>query len=219
MTSRAWWVAGAAVGAIAVGAIGIGGCGFGAGGTRTSSGPLRPTAQAATATTTPSAARSPTTSARREGTSAAVALADRTHQYPTPPGRQAVVGGWRNPVQAVQVFAGAYINWTAQTVSDRLRALAEVSVGQARSAMQLAAAQADRDYELHRAGIANSGTVEAVTPLSGRPGSYVVVTLERTTASDSSAYRGLLPAWHVTIAGVTRVSGGLWVLSSWQPES
>ena len=214
MTIRGWWVAGVAIGSIA-----IGGCGLAPGGAQTSSRHPVSMGQAAKAATNATAARRSATLAARAGVSAAVALADRTHEYPTPPGRQAVIGGWRTPLQAVQVFAGAYINWTAQTVSDRLRALAEVSVGQARSAMQLAASQAERDYELHRAGIVNSGTVEAVAPLGDRPGSYVVVTLERTTAAGSSAYRGLLPAWHVTIAGVTRVAGGLWVLSSWQPVS
>ncbi len=134
-------------------------------------------------------------------------------------GPQAVVGGWRTPLQAVEVFAGAYVNWSARTVSAQLRALAEVSVGQARSAMELAAGEAARDYELQRAGIANSGVVEAVAPLRGSPGHYAIVTLERTTAADSAAYRGLRPAWHVTLAAVTRVAGGLWVLSSWQPES
>ena len=48
---------------------------------------------------------------------------------------------------------------------------------------------------------------------------YAVVTRERTTAANTSAYRGLAPAWHVSLATVTQVSGGLWVLSAWQPEN
>jgi hypothetical protein len=130
-----------------------------------------------------------------------------------------VIGGWRNPVQAVQVFAATYINWTASTVSARLQALAEVSVGQARSAMSLAAAETAKDYELRRSGVANTGTVEAIAPLRSGSDQYVVVTRESTTATNSSAYRGLAPAWHVTLATVTRVTGGLWVLSDWQPET
>ena len=89
-------------------------------------------------------------------------------------------------------------------------------VGQARSAMALAAADAANDYELrrdlelrHRRG----------RQVAGHPGEYAVVTLERATAAASSAYEGLHPAWHVSLASVTRVQDGLWVLSSWQPES
>ena len=38
-------------------------------------------------------------------------------------------------------------------------------------------------------------------------------------ASTTSAYRGLAPAWHLSLATVTRVDGGLWTLSGWQPEN
>jgi hypothetical protein len=157
----------------------------------------------------------PTTTAA----AAAVARADRTHEYPTPVPRQAVIGGWRSPAQAVAVFADAYINWTAATVSARLRALAEVSVGQARSAMLLAASGTARDYELRRGAVVNRGTVEAVAPLPSAPGQYVVVTREQTTSAIAGGGGGLAPGWHVTLAGVARVGGGLWVLSRWQPES
>ena len=153
-----------------------------------------------------------------------VAQADRTREVPTPARRQSVVGGWRTPAQAVAVFAATYVNWTAATVSVRLRALAEVSVGQARAAMLLAAAETAGDYELHRSGVANRGTVEAVAPLPASPGRYVVVTREQTTSAAGGTYRGLAPAWHVTLATVTRlpvagVAGRLWVLSGWQAES
>lgn len=150
---------------------------------------------------------------------ALVARAEHTHEYPTPAGRQSVFGGWRSPAQAVAVFAATYINWTATTVSDRLGALAQVSVGQARAAMSLAASETARDVELHRGKIANQGTVEAVAPLRGGRHQYAVVTRERTTAAQPSSYQGLQPVWHVTLATVTRVTGGLWVLSAWQPES
>jgi hypothetical protein len=155
---------------------------------------------------------------RPAGAPPAVTRADHTHEYPTPAARQTVIGGWRNPAQAVEVFAAAYINWTAATVSARLRALAEVSVGQARAAMLLAASGTAGDYELHRGGVVNRGTVEAVAPLPAAPGQYIVVTREETTSAVAGAARGLAPAWHVTLAGVTRVGGGLWVLSRWQPE-
>jgi hypothetical protein len=147
------------------------------------------------------------------------ARAQRTHEIPTPAPRETAPGGWRSPVQAVQVFTDVYINWTAATVATHLRLLAEASVGQARSAMTLAAAQAGRDSDLQRGGIANSGTVEAIAPVTGEHNVYAVVTRERTTATKTTAYRGLAPGWHVTLATVVRVERGLWTLSGWQPES
>ncbi len=150
---------------------------------------------------------------------AAVAGAQRTHELPTPGSRQTAPGGWRSPVQAVEVFADIYINWTAVTVATHLRLLAQASIGQARSAMTLAAAQTARDSDLQRGGIANSGVVEAIAPVTGEHNVYAVVTRERTTATNTDAYRGLLPTWHVSLATVVEVDGGLWTLSGWQPES
>jgi hypothetical protein len=100
-----------------------------------------------------------------------------------------------------------------------MRALAAHSVGQARSALQLAAAQTAGDYELKRGGIANSGTVEAIAPLAGGGDQYVVVTREATTASNTTLYQGLRPAWHVAIATVRQVRPGVWALSGWQPQN
>jgi hypothetical protein len=117
------------------------------------------------------------------------------------------------------VFTEVYINWTAATVATHLRLLAEASVGQARSAMKLAATQAGRDSDLQRGGVANSGIVEAIAPVTGEQRAYAVVTRERTTATNTAAYRGLAPSWHVTLATVTEVDGHLWTLSGWQPES
>lgn len=149
-----------------------------------------------------------------------VAQAQRTHEYPSPaPPRQSATGGSASESGAVVAFAEAYINWTAHSVSQDLRALALRSVGQARSAMQLAAAQAASDYELQRGGIANQGAVEAVSPLRGGRDQYVVVTRELTTATATTAYQGLQPAWHVAVATVTEERPGEWVVSGWQPES
>ncbi len=165
-----------------------------------------------------------TTAAVTQAAAGLAARADRSHEVPTRARNQPVVGGWRNPAQAVAVFAATYINWTAATVSARLRALSEVSVGQARSSMLLSAAETTGDYELHRSGVANRGTVEAVAALPGAADRYVVVTREETTAAAGGPYQGLPPAWHVTLATVTRVrvarvAGELWVLSGWQAES
>ncbi len=149
-----------------------------------------------------------------------LAQAQATHEYPSPsPPRESVAGGSATPQGAIVNFAGAYINWTPQTVAEDMRTLAARSIGQARSAMQLAAAQTARDYELEQGGISNSGQVEAVAPLLGQRDQYVVVTRELTTATATTAYQGLQPAWHLTIATVTRTPSGQWVLSGWQPES
>jgi hypothetical protein len=149
-----------------------------------------------------------------------LARAERTHEYPGRRISQTVRGGSPDPTVAIEVFATAYINWTARTVAGRMRALAALSVGQARSEMSLAATQTAQDYELRRGGIVNSGTVEAVAPVLGTRDEYAVVTRELTTASNTTAYEGLRPAWHVALATVTQVgAGGAWVLSSWQPEN
>jgi hypothetical protein len=154
-------------------------------------------------------------------TTSKLAQAQATHQYPAPapPAETITGGGAPGAVAAIKAFATVYINWTASTVARRMLALAAGSVGQARSVVALAASETAGDYELRRGGIANSGTVEAVAPLSDHANEYVVVTRERTTATNSSAYAGLAPAWHVTLATVRQVAAGVWAVSGWQPES
>jgi hypothetical protein len=147
-----------------------------------------------------------------------VTRADRTHEVPTPARRERATPGWATPERAVRAFATDYVNWTAATVSARLRALARRCTGQARATLELQAREVAADTELHRGQIANRGTVEAVGPLAGSRNRYAVVTRERTTAADDAAYRGLAPEWHVSVATVMRV-GRRWVLSGWQPES
>jgi hypothetical protein len=149
-----------------------------------------------------------------------LAIARATHEYPSPkPAPEVATGGKPSAIAAVRAFATAYINWTADTVAADMRGLAGQSVGQARSALELAAAQTTSDYELQRAGIANSGTVEAVVPLPGGPDEYVVVTRESTTATNTTAYDGLRAAWHVALATVARLAPGAWVVSGWEPQS
>jgi hypothetical protein len=163
----------------------------------------------------PPATAAPGGSARPGTASGKLATANRTHEYPTPiPHQRARAVG--DPLIAVAAFAEVYINWDASNLAKRLAALAAASVGQARSAMQLAAAEASRDYELRRGGIANRGTVEAVAPVIGRRDRFVVVTRESSTSS-TGAYAGLAPAWHLALAAVSRQGGG-WVVSAWQPE-
>jgi hypothetical protein len=149
-----------------------------------------------------------------------VAKANATHEYQPPVQPQQGASVWASDqATIIHAFATAYINWNAGNVSGRMRALAAASIGQARSAMQLAAANTSRDYELHRGGIANSGTVEAIAPLQGGQDRYVVVTQEQTTATNTSAYQGLRSAWHLTIATVQQMRPGAWVVSGWQPET
>jgi hypothetical protein len=149
-----------------------------------------------------------------------LARAEATHEYPSPPPPpETAAGATSTAAQAVRAFATAYINWTAQTVAGDMASLAAHSVGQARSAMTLAAAETADDYELQRGGIANQGTVQAVAPRPGKPDQFVVVTLESTSATNTTAYRGLRPAWHVALATVTEQAPGQWVLSGWQPET
>ena len=149
-----------------------------------------------------------------------VEQANSTHEYPSPrPPTPTVSGGSRDAIAAIRSFATSYINWTADTVSAQMNQLAAQSIGQARSAMQLAAGQTAGDYELQRGGIANSGTVEAIAPLGAHHDQYVVVTRELTTATNTTAYEGLRPAWHVALATVVQLTGGRWVLSRWQPEN
>jgi hypothetical protein len=205
-------------------AVGLGGCGLpGVGG-----GGAPATGQTASATAAGSAtvAGSATAagSAAGPGTTAAapaskLAVARRTHEYPGRPARQTAPSGSAGPVFVIEAFATAYINWTAATVTRTMRALTQISVGQARSEVSLAAAQTAQDYELKRGGIANAGVVEAIAPVAGHRDQYAVVTRERTTSTNTNAYQGLAPAWHLALATVTRLRPGQWVLSVWQPES
>jgi hypothetical protein len=166
------------------------------------------------------------TTAAASPSATAIARAGRTHELPTPAGPVPVTGGWRTPSGAVSAFASEYINWTAATVGSRLRALARASLGQARAEMRSEAQEVGRDRELRAGEITNSGTVESVAALAARDGApagepreYTVVTRERTSAARDDAYRGLVAEWHVSVATVTRLSDGLWVVSGWQPES
>jgi hypothetical protein len=153
------------------------------------------------------------------GQRAKVAQAQATHEYPSPkPPPEVAAGASPSAVAAVRSFASAYINWAADNVAADMRSLAGRSIGQARSALELAAAQTASDYELQQGGISNSGQVEVVAPLPSGRDRFVVVTRESTAASNTTAYEGLRPAWHVAIATVSHVQGG-WVVSGWQPES
>jgi len=181
------------------------------------------TALAACSGCGPGGASAGNTSSPSHGSqTSAASAANATHEYPSPPPpAETVPSAAPTPEQAIRRFTLAYINWNASRVAQDLSRLAQMTVGQARSEMQLEAARASGDYELRRGGIANRGSVESVAPAPIGRGTYVVVTLERTTASASAntEFAGLRPAWHVALATVAPVSGGGWVVSGWQPES
>lgn len=165
---------------------------------------------------------STTGAARTPATSSAPAVvqgAQRTHEVPTPASPERVSHPAAGGAAAVTAFAQRFINWSPRTVSGVMNDLAQSSVGQARSAMALAAAQVAGTDGIAQNGISNSGTVESVAPLRGAAGRFVVVTRERTTATLTGAYDGLRPAWHVTVATVAELPGGGWVVSGWQPEN
>jgi hypothetical protein len=199
------WLAAAAV----IVATGLGGCGFGA--------TLRTAASPPGATVPTSVTQTRSVVSTGTDQSSGVPRV-RTNELPTTPGPEERAQPAASAQLALRRFASLYINWNAADVRARLDELAADSVGQARTAMQLQAAQTAADSELREAGIANHGKVEAVTPLTGSGARYVVITLETTSATDSSAYQGLAAAWHLTVATVARRGGG-WVISGWQPES
>ena len=148
----------------------------------------------------------------RSSTSQPAAPARRVVRQPNP---------YNSPLaaEALVAFATEYINWNASSVAADMRLLASQSIGQAHAAMELAAGEVGRDYELQRGGIANRGQVEGVAPCSGPGGRWVIVTRERTTATASTSYQGLAPAWHVIVAKAVELRPGRWAISLWQPES
>lgn len=187
--------------AVLIGALALAGCGLGAP-------PQSPPASAQGQPPTGSTAPAPA-SAQQGATGVA-----------TPPPRTQP-SSYNSPLagELLVAFATQYINWTSRTVVADMRTLASESVGQAHATMELAAGETARDYELQQSGIANSGKVEAVAPLTNSGSRWVIVTLERTTARHSASYQGLAPAWHVIVCALVRLAPGHWKVSVWQPVS
>jgi hypothetical protein len=205
-------MSGRVIGAVAAAIVmlAVGGCaGFGTGATSTS----------AASSADPTATSTTSSASAIRTTDSKLAEAQRSHEYPAPPPRETTKRGAPTAVTAIEVFTIGYINWNAASLARTMRALAAISIGQARSEVSLAASQTAQDYELRRGGVANSGVVQAIAPVSGTRYQYAVVTRERTTATNNAAYQGLPPAWHLTLATVSRLRGGGWVVSGWQPEN
>jgi adhesin HecA-like repeat protein len=119
-------------------------------------------------------------------------------------------------VQALTSFALLYINWSYRDLTSRQRTLAAISVGAARTAESQAAASSAGDVTLGAAHLANSGSVVSITGDQAESGLWAIVTHEQTHGSGD--YEGLPPAYHVTLARVTRVPGG-YAVSEWLPQS
>jgi predicted small lipoprotein YifL len=121
-----------------------------------------------------------------------------------------------SPQTALDRYAMAYINWTAETVTQVQRRLAAISVGSARAQALQAAASYSRDTTLLRSHVANSGTVIAIARGQGTvAGDWVVVTRETTTGQGD--YQGLPAELHITCAELTHTKTG-WVVSTWSPQ-
>lgn len=121
------------------------------------------------------------------------------------------------PVEAVERFADRYINWNHRTLAEVQRQLAQMSIGEASATQKRAATRTPADSELRRGRVANHGQLIGIAPARPpRTGDFVVVTRETTTGA--RVYDELPPAYHVTLATVSRVRGG-WAISRWEPQS
>lgn len=120
-----------------------------------------------------------------------------------------------SPQAALNLYAHLYINWTSATLSGDQARLAAISTGQARLTDLQAAAETRRDGTLARAHITNTGTVISIAPDRTAAGMWVIVTRQQT--SGSGEYEGLPAAYHVTLAGLTRLPHG-WAVKAWLAE-
>lgn len=122
-----------------------------------------------------------------------------------------------SPQLALERYALLYVNWHAADVVATERALASISVGQARAQASQAAASAARDTQLSRSHVRDSGQVVAIAQGDAAAGDeWVIVTRELTTGQGD--YAGLPPTLHVIYAQLTHRPTG-WVVTQWQPQN
>ena len=123
----------------------------------------------------------------------------------------------QTPTQAIERFAGLYINWSYRTLQANERELAAMAVGEARQAELAAAAAAAHDSVIAQGHVYNSGSVVAIGALLGAgTDQYALVTKEQTGGGQE--YAGLPAAFHVTLVTVSSAATG-WSVSQWQPVS
>ncbi len=122
----------------------------------------------------------------------------------------------RTPQAALAAFSHIYSNWTYRTLSDRQRTLALMSVGAARLAEQQAAASSRADTTIRAGRIWNSGQIISIAEDQARPGTWAIVTRERT--GGSTQYQGLPASYHLTLARLAPVAGG-YAVSEWLPQN
>jgi hypothetical protein len=135
---------------------------------------------------------------------------------PPPASSYTAANAKRSPAEALASFAAIYVNWSYRNLVNNQRALAAMSVGAARTAELQAAARSAADTTITSARIANQGSVVSISSEQREPGTWVVVTRERT--SGTGDYEGLPAAYHVTLARVTRLTHG-YAVSEWLPQS
>ncbi len=124
---------------------------------------------------------------------------------PAPPPAQTASSALSGSGHGGAQLRDRYINWTADTVATaHARARRDERRPGARRRWSWPRPRRPATTSSSAAGSANSGTVEAIAPLAGQRDRYVVVTRESTTATNTNAYQGLRPAWHVAIATVTQ---------------
>jgi hypothetical protein len=128
-----------------------------------------------------------------------------------------VRAGASSPRQALELYTGLYVNWTAQTIGAHQRQLAGLAGGTARAAALQAAASYGRDNLLEHSHVSNTGVLVSIAAGKGpEHGDWVIVTSERTTGQND--YAGLPATAHVTYAHVTHTPDG-WVINRWSPQS
>lgn len=120
--------------------------------------------------------------------------------------------GARTPDAAVRAFASAATNWTATTLPEQQRQLAERAVGQARQDAEQLAATAAHDPQLTDATTRSASVVAGL--ITGRDGWTLVVVRERLTTG-----AGAPPdlRYRIYRAHTTPTNDGV-AVDRWEPE-